>query len=154
MRYFIRSLKTFIYFSIIFVLIVAAFIFSGMVEPDIETMFRNGYKSLWQILAILVLIAAVYPKVTYVKSAPRISGNLSSNRVQISSIMHDLGYVVENESVGIMTFRQKHKSARFSRRYEDRITFEQEDNSLTVEGLRKDVVRIVSRMEYRLGNEN
>ena len=50
-----------------------------------------------------------------------------------------------------MTFRLKSKSARFSRKYEDRVTIEQTENGVSVEGLRKDIVRIVSRMEYRMG---
>ncbi len=149
MRYFIRSLKTFLYFLLIFVIIIAVFVISGMTELNIETMFRDGYKSLWQIFGILVLISAVYPKVTYVRTVPKIHGNLSGCRVQIIELMKGFGYVVEHESVGKMTFRQKSAGAKLSRRYEDRITFEQTDAGLTVEGLRKDVVRIVSRMEYK-----
>ena len=53
----------------------------------------------------------------------------------------------------MMTFRLKSHGARLARRYEDRITLEQTADGLSVEGLRKDVVRIVSRMEYRLGGE-
>ncbi len=153
MRYLIRSIKTFLYFTLIFIVIVAVFVISGMTEFNIETMFRDGYKSLWQILAIMVVIAAVYPKLNYVKSFPGIKGNLGSNRVQISEIMHDFGYVEEKESVEKMTFRQIHFSARLSRKFEDRITFEQDGDRISVEGLRKDIVRIVSRMEYRLGND-
>lgn len=153
MRYFIRSVKTFIYFFLIFVLIIAVFVISGTAELNIETLFRNGYTSLWEIFGILVLIAAVYPKVSYVKSVPHISGNLSSNRVQITEIMHGLDYVTEKESEEKMTFRLKSAAGRFSRRYEDRITIEAAGSVLTVEGLRKDVVRIISRMEYRLNRE-
>lgn len=152
MRYFIRSLKTFLYFLLIFVIIIAIFVISGMAELNIETMFRDGYKSLWQIFGILILIAAVYPKVSYVKTTPRISGNMSGCRVQIIEIMQGFGYVLEKESVNVMTFRQKSAGARFSRKFEDRITFEQGEGGLTIEGLRKDVVRIVSRMEYRINN--
>ena len=88
---------------------------------------------------------------SYAKLFPRINGNLSGNRIQITGLMEEFGYVVENDSLGKMTFRLKSKSARFSRKYEDRVTIEQTENGVSVEGLRKDIVRIVSRMEYRMG---
>ena len=145
MRYFIRSLKTFVWFLLIFVIIVAIVVLTGMSEFDIETMFRDGYNSLWQIMALLIAIAAVYPKVSYVKVFPKVNGNLSGLRVQIISLMQEFGYEVEKESVGMMTFRLKSGAARFSR--------EQTETGLSVEGLRKDIVRIMSRMEYRLGDK-
>lgn len=153
MRYFIRSLKTFVWFLLIFVIIVAVVVLSGMSEFNIETMFRDGYNSLWQIMALLLAIAAVYPKVSYVKVFPKVNGNLSGLRVQLISLMQEFGYEVEKESVGMMTFRLKSGAARFSRRYEDRITMEQTETGLSVEGLRKDIVRIMSRIEYRLGDK-
>ncbi len=152
MRYFIRSLKTFVYFLLIFVLIVAVFVITGMTEFDIETMFRDGYRSLWQILGILVLIAAVYPKVSYVKATPRVHTSLSSSKVQIAGMMQEFGYEQEKDADGIMTFRLKSAGGRLSRKFEDRIIFGEEANRITVEGLRKDVVRIVSRMEYRMND--
>ena len=153
MRYLIRSLKTFLYFLAIFIIIVAVVVLSGMEEFDIDSLFRDGYKSLVQIFIVLALIAAVYPKVSYAKLFPRINGNLSGLRVQLISLMQEFGYEVEKESVGMMTFRLKSGAARFSRRYEDRITMEQTETGLSVEGLRKDIVRIMSRMEYRLGDK-
>ena len=151
MRYLIRSLKTFLYFLAIFIIIVAVVVVSCMEEFDIDSLLRDGYKSLVQIFIVLALIAAVYPKVSYAKLFPRINGNLSGNRIQITGLMEEFGYVVENDSLGKMTFRLKSKSARFSRKYEDRVTIEQTENGVSVEGLRKDIVRIVSRMEYRMG---
>ena len=125
-------------------------VISGTVELDIETMFRDGYTSLWEILAIMVAISAVYPKLSYTRSIPGIKGNLSANRVQITTLMQEFGYEVEHESVSKMTFRLKSRGARLARKYEDRVTFEQDGEVLYVEGLKKDLVRIISRMEYRL----
>ena len=95
MRYLIRSLKTFLYFLAIFIIIVAVVVLSGMEEFDIDSLFRDGYKSLVQIFIVLALIAAVYPKVSYAKLFPRINGNLSGNRIQITGLMEEFGYVVE-----------------------------------------------------------
>ena len=53
MRYFVRAVKYFFYFTILFVVIMAALVFVGVVKADVSLMFRDGYKSLWQI-ALLV----------------------------------------------------------------------------------------------------
>ena len=103
MRYLIRSLKTFLYFLAIFIIIVAVVVLSGMEEFDIDSLFRDGYKSLVQIFIVLALIAAVYPKVSYAKLFPRINGNLSGNRIQITGLMEEFGYVVENDIVASQT---------------------------------------------------
>lgn len=154
MRYFIRSLKTFVYFLLIFVIIVAFFVLSGMTEFNIETMFRNGYASLWQIAVILVLIAAVYPKVSYTDYQTCVRTGGKNLRQSITAIMQEFNYIPEKDEDDVMTFRQKNTGARLSRRYEDRITVSLGGERVCVEGLRKDVVRIVSRMEHRLsGND-
>ena len=49
MKYFIRAVKYFFYFTILFVVIMAALVFIGVVKADVSLMFRDGYKSLWQI---------------------------------------------------------------------------------------------------------
>ena len=77
---------------------------------------------------------------------------VSLDQVQITEIMQDFGYSVEKESVGMMTFRLKSTGARLARKFEDRVTIGQDEKGLSVEGLKKDTVRIISRMEYRLND--
>ena len=44
MKYFIRAVKYFFYFTILFVVIMAALVFIGVVKADVSLMFRDGYK--------------------------------------------------------------------------------------------------------------
>ena len=65
MKYFIRSVKYFFYYILILIVIMAVLVAAGLVEPDPATMFRNGFKSLGQILLLFAAVAAIYPKVGF-----------------------------------------------------------------------------------------
>ena len=56
MKYFIRAVKYFFYFTILFVIIMAALVFIGVVKADVSLMFRDGYKSLWQIALLFAFV--------------------------------------------------------------------------------------------------
>ena len=47
MRYFIRSVKYFLYFSLLTTVIILALVLLGAVEGDINTIFEGGYSALW-----------------------------------------------------------------------------------------------------------
>ena len=147
MRYFIRSLKTFVYFLLIFVIIVAFFVLSGMTEFNIETMFRNGYNALWQIALLFAVLAAIYPKVGYVNRMATMQDSWDNVRNDIKKYMENHYYSLEKAKPGMMTFRHDGTVSRFSRMFEDRITITATEGGVTVEGLRKDVLRIASGLE-------
>jgi len=63
--------------------------------------------------------------------------------------MEEKGYRLEKEDGENLTFRLKNPINRLSRMYEDRITFTRTVSGFQLEGLRKDVVRIVYGLEYK-----
>ena len=67
--------------------------------------------------------------------------------------MASKGYVVESESVEDMTFRLRSKGAAAAKMWEDRLTFTRQQGGYDIEGLRRDVVRIVGGLEYRFRND-
>lgn len=152
MRYFIRSVKYFLYFTVLFVIIMALLIFAGATEGgDINTMFRGGYKALWQIALLFAVIAAVYPSVGFIRKDAIIKGSWEETKDEVTALMEQRGYIKAAEDTGTMTFRKTGVS-RFTRMYEDSITLTAKIGGVEVEGLRKDVVRIVSALEYRFRN--
>ena len=56
-------------------------------------------------------------------------------------------YSLEKAKPGMMTFRHDGTVSRLSRMFEDRITITATEGGVTVEGLRKDVLRIASGLE-------
>ena len=61
-------------------------------------------------------------------------------------------YVVENESDDTITFRFSSMTGRLTKMFEDRITISRTGAGITMEGLRKEVFRMASALEYRLGS--
>ena len=67
MKYLIRSVKYFFYFAFLTTVIILALVLIGAVEGDINSIFEGGYSALWKIAVFFVLVAAVYPKVGFIK---------------------------------------------------------------------------------------
>ena len=150
MKYFIRSIKYFIYFSLLTTAIIAALVFTGLAEGDIATMFRGGASAIWKIAVFFVAVAAVYPKVGFINRKIASDKNLADVRGEIISYLQDRNFVLESESSDTMTFRHRSAVSRLTRMLEDRITVTASEGIFEMEGLRKDVFRLSTGLEYRL----
>ena len=61
-------------------------------------------------------------------------------------------YIPEYEDADRITFRFSSMAGRLTKMFEDRITITRTDDGVNMEGLRKDVFRMASTLEYRLGS--
>ena len=147
MKYFLRAVKYFIYLSVLIVIIMALLVLIKVVEPDIGSMFRNGYDALWQIAILFAAVSAIYPRIGYVTRDAAMSGSWDETRGEIKKFMENHYYSLEKAKPGLMTFRHNGSVSRLSRMYEDRITITSAEGGGMGEGLRKDVLRIVSGLE-------
>ena len=150
MKYFIRSIKYFIYFSLLTTAIIAALVFTGLAEGDIDTMFRGGASAIWKIAVFFVAVAAVYPKVGFINRKIASDKNLADARAEIITYLQERHFVLESESRDTMTFRHRSAASRLTRMFEDRITVTASDGIIEMEGLRKDVFRLSTGLEYKL----
>ena len=66
-KYIIRAVKYFFYFTFLMIIIMCVLVLAHVVEGNIETMFRDGYKSLWQKAGMFACVAAIYPIYGFVK---------------------------------------------------------------------------------------
>lgn len=153
MKYFIRAVKYFFYFSIIVTIIMAALVLFKVIDADIELMFRNGYDSLWHIALMFAVVSAFYPMLGFMKKETLIPGEYKDIRQEIVEHMQEKGYDLEAEKEENMSFRLRNKIHRLTRMYEDRISFTRNFSGFQVEGLRKDVVGIVYGLEYKFRNK-
>ncbi len=152
MRYFIRAVKYFIYFILLFVVIMAVLVLTGAAEGDISTMFRGGYSALWKIAVIFAVISTIYPSVGFIRKEAMIPGSWEEDKDIIKEFMGGRGYVLETEDTGIMSFRKTGMS-RFTRMYEDRVTLSAKIGGVEIEGMRKDVLRLAMGLESRFRRE-
>ena len=153
MRYLIRSLKYFIWFALILSITLAIMVGLGLVETDPNLMFRDGIKSIWQIAALFLILALVYPIVGFRKQEAVVSGEYPEVREKVINFMESRGYYLETEEGEIMTFRLRSKVGAFFKMLEDRVTFIKVPGGFEVEGLRKEIVRLISGLEYLFRNE-
>lgn len=159
MKYLVRSVKYFFYLAIVLTLVIAALMYFKIVEADIESVFRDGYASLWKIAGIIAVFAAVYPKVGFGKYRAVVSGSHEDLRESIAAFMQGRGYVLEAEEgqkgEEIMKFRLRSPLYRLTRMAEDRVTLCKTMSGYEFEGPTKDVVRLVNGLErYLRTNED
>ena len=149
MKYIVRVIKYFIYITLIMAAILAVMVALKVVEGDISSIFRDGYNSLWKIALMFLAVSAFYPKFGFCKRGAIIPGEYGSIRKGVIDYMESHGYVLESEEGENITFRKGGVFQKIRRMFEDRITMTRDLPGFYVEGLTKDVVRIVSGLEYK-----
>lgn len=147
MKYIIRSLKYFCYLVVLLTVIILALVLTGFVEADLSKMFVHGYDSLWQIAIILVIFAIIYPRFGFSKRTAHLYGSPEELRPDIVRVMENLGYRLESEQAGVYAFRRRSGLSRALKMWEDRITIAPSGAGLEIEGLTRDLTRIVSGLE-------
>ena len=149
-KYLIRSIKYFFYFAIIVALMVGALILVGAVEGNIDTIFRGGWNSIWKMAILFAVVAAIYPKLGFIKREAITTKPWAEVRQEVIDLFKERNYIRESEDATQITFRYKNVAGRISKMFEDRITVNADkDGVVELEGLRKDVMRLSMGIENR-----
>lgn len=150
MKYFIRSLKTFVYFSVLFVIITLClyyFVRSGQVSSYAD-MFKEG--ALVKIVLFFILVGAVYPSFGFGKKKIDMPGGYAPNADKVREIMKGFGYEYYKEDEEKVVFRHRSFITRLFKMGEGQLTFFKNTEPVIMEGLRKDTYRYGSSLEFRL----
>lgn len=144
-------MKYFIGVCLLFTLIIGALMLAKVVSTDINVLFRAGWKSVGLIALMFLCVSAVYPKFGYAKRHASVAGEDAEMRPSVKEFFQGRGYVLESETPEQMTFRSGSTWHRITTFGEDRITVTPEFGGYGVEGLGRDIVRLISGLEYKLG---
>jgi len=147
MKYLIRAIKYYVYLAVILCLILSALVAFKLVEADISKMFVHGYDSIWQIALLLAVFAALYPRFGFSRRSAIVPGSFEETRSDALRAMESNGYVLEKEEGQMMTFKKKSALSRAFKMWEDRITLTKDISGFYLEGLTKDLPRLVSSLE-------
>ena len=150
LTYLLRSVKYFIYLAIILTLVLYVLSLAGMTEWDVNVMFSEGTKSVWKIVGMLAAVSLVYPSVGFQRRKAVLAGSWEERRDEIVAVMADKGYVLVSETPEFAVFRSRNIILRIFRMFEDKVVVRQVFGGFELEGLRKDIVRLVMHLEYRL----
>ena len=155
MKYLVRAIKYFFYFAFLTSVIIGALVLVGVVEGNIDTMFRGGWNAIWKMMILFAVVASVYPKVGFIKREAVTGNSWDAIRNDFTAYMRERHYDLESDDDKIVTFRYRGVAGKFSRMYEDRITIDvTTEGVLVIEGLRKDVLRIAMGAESRFRKED
>ena len=147
MKYTIRAIKYFFRFAFLATAIILALVFIGIVEADINAIFEHGYDDLWKIAVFFGVVAAVYPNLAFINRQVAIDGERNTVKEDIKRFMLERHYDLESEDAEGMTFRIHGLAGKLSKMYEDRITIRWNSDGFTMEGLRKDILRLAAGLE-------
>lgn len=151
MKYFIRSCKYLVYFFVLFVIMVTILWFLSPEKSQglsAVSLFKEG--SFPKMLIFFACIAAIYPYFAFVKRKIYLNGTFEESRDAIVEVIRSFGYEIECEGPQAISFRLPKRSMRFSRMWEDRVTINITDNPIIIEGYRRDLDRIVRRINATL----
>lgn len=149
MRYIIRSVKYFVQLMVILALIIAVLVLAKIVPGDISKIFVNGYDSLWQIALLMAVFAAIYPRLGYVKRQAVVPGSDEETLPVLDSVMRTHGYEKEQRADGKLCYRKKALGDRLTRLWEDRINVERSVTGYELEGIGRDVIRLLNALRSR-----
>lgn len=150
MRYLIRAIKYFVYICVLVAVLLLILVLFKVVSSDINVMFRYGWKSVGLIAAMFAAVSAFYPLFGYSKRLATVLGELDGLHKDVISYMETRNYSLESEDGEKMTFRSRSFIQRLI--WDDRITIEKGLGGFYVEGVSKEVVKIVSGLEYKFRN--
>ena len=149
MRYFIRSVKYFVQLMVILAIIIAVLILAKVVPGDISEIFVNGYNSLWQIALLMAVFAAIYPRFGYIKRQAVVPGDDAEAGSVLTRVMEAHGFIEEPSTGDCRRFRKKSVGDRLTRLWEDRITVTRCLAGFELEGIGRDVTRLVNALRDR-----
>lgn len=147
MKYFVRSIKYFFYLLLILALVILVLIAGKFVEADLSTMFVNGYDSMWQMALVMALFALVYPKFGFSSRRAVVPGSSEELKPAVMKVMDLNGYRLEKQEGEDFTFIRRSGFSRALKMWEDRISFTRTVNGYDIEGLTRDLPRIISGLE-------
>ncbi len=154
-RYLIRVLKYTIYYSL-FILALLALVYYTSDNQAISFWDLIRPESQRNLVLLIVAFAVVYPFIGFEKKQVYTLRPFDKDKETVIDIVKECGYVLLSDESNRMTFRIKSKVSRIFRVFEDKFVVDYSSNPLIVEGMRKDVTRLASHMEYhfkRMGNE-
>lgn len=150
MKYFIRAVKYFFYFAFLTTAIVLVLVATGMASGDINELFEGGYNALWKMAIFFAVVGAVYPKLGFISRKIYVQKGKDEIRDAAVEYMSGRSYGFESETSDSITFRYRGTLGRLTRMYEDRIILTRTEDGYIMEGLRKDVMKLATGLEYRL----
>lgn len=144
MKYIIRSLKYFVKLTLILAAVIFIMVQMKLVEGNLDTMFVNGKDSLWQIALMLLAFSAVYPRFGYCTREVVLPGSTEEILPQVKKVMKAQEYKLQSEDGEDFVYCKRSIAIRILKMGEDTITLKRTMSGYNIEGISKDVMRLIA----------
>ena len=144
--------------AVLFSIIVLVMFYTS--EHDANLRPWNLFDGQWvKIILFFVAYAAVYPLIGYSKKDVAFGDGFSERRQEIIGLLREMNLVPEEaDEPNVLKLHNKSGIIRALRLFEDTVTLSDNAGMVTVEGQRKDVVRVAMKLDRylqeRAENEN
>ena len=146
MRYFIRALKYFAAFCVLYFAIVWLSVMTtkGMDISAWDYIVANFQTTRGQLLGLaVVVLSAVYPRMGFMTR--RVECDMEAERDYILRVFAAAGFTLKEESDGRMVFRADNILSRLFMLFEDEIVGEQYGQWIDISGIRRGVAKVLYR---------
>ena len=146
MRYFVRALKYFAAFCVLYVAIVWLSVMTtkGMDISAWDYIVANFQTTRGQLLGLaVVVLSAVYPRMGFMTR--RVECDMEAERDYILRVFAAAGFTLKEESDGRMVFRADNILSRLFMLFEDEIVVEQYGQWIDISGIRRGVAKVLYR---------
>lgn len=150
-KYILRSLRYILRMVVLLGIVFALMAVLGLLDTGGSTLLRALFLSRngLLLLGILVILAGMYPRLSFAEVMVR--GNIHTDRTKIKEVMAAYGYLPTVEEEDRMVFRAATLSRKILAQWDDAVTVTGQGDRLYIEGMKKDIFRIHSRLAGALG---
>ena len=146
MRYFVRALKYFAAFCVLYLAIVWLSVMTtkGMDVSAWDYIVANFQTTRGKLLGLaVVVLSAAYPRMGFMTR--RVECDMEDERDYLLQVFAASGFTLKEESEGRMVFRADNILSRLFLLFEDEITVEQYGQWIDITGIRRGVARVLYR---------
>ena len=146
MKSFVRALKYFAAFCVLYVAIVWLSVMTtkGMDISAWDYIVANFQTTRGQLLGLaVVVLSAVYPRMGFMTR--RVECDMEAERDYILRVFAAAGFTLKEESDGRMVFRADNILSRLFMLFEDEIVVEQYGQWIDISGIRRGVAKVLYR---------
>jgi hypothetical protein len=146
MKYFVRALKYFAAFCVLYLAIVWLSVMTtkGMDVSAWDYIVANFQTTRGKLLGLaVVVLSAAYPRMGFMTR--RVECDMEDERDYLLQVFAASGFTLKEESEGRMVFRADNILSRLFLLFEDEITVEQYGQWIDITGIRRGVARVLSR---------
>lgn len=146
-----RAVKYLIWLTLLFVLIFTLMMATGTSaqSPAESLQILFGSQRGLLMIGMILVLALFYPRFGFVRR--EIKANLDTDREKIIQAFEMSRFMLVCEEGNRLTFRTRLPIQRALLLWEDTVTLTADDNYVTIEGIRKEVVKIEYRMKALVG---